>query len=444
MSNYLTLEDMKSNDEEILNHLQHDAFLYFLNEVNHSNGLIKDCTRLSFPSSIAALGMALAAYPVGVERKFLTRASAKEKTLTALRFLWKSKQGTELDATGYKGFYYHFLDMDTGRRAWKCELSTIDTMLLLAGALTSGLYFNRDTQDEREIRELADALFCRVDWQWALNGGLTVSHGWKPESGFLPYRWRGYDEATILYLFGLGSPTYPLPKESYPEYVSTYAWKSIYDYEFLYAGSLFIHQYSHVWIDFRAIQDEYMRDKGIDYFENSRRATYIQQQYAIRNPLDFGHHCKCCWGFTASDGPGPTTLTIDGIERQFYDYLARGVPYGPDDGTIAPWAAVTSLPFAPEIVLPTIKNMIQMGVADNTCPYGFASSFNSIFPGSAKLGWVSPWNYGIQQGPQVLMVENFRTGLIWNLLRRCPYLIKGLERAGFSGGWLETEKLKRS
>jgi hypothetical protein len=352
---------MKSNDENILDHLQRDAFSYFLNEVNHSNGLIKDCTRPAFPSSIAALGMALTAYPVGVDRGFLSRASAKTKILTVLRFLWNSKQGSQPDATGYKGFYYHFLDMDTGRRAWKCELSTIDTMLLLAGALTAGLYFDRDTQDEKEIRELADALFCRVDWKWALNDGLTVTHGWKPESGFLPYRWRGYDEATILYLFGLGSPTHPLPKESYSEYVSTYAWKSIYDYEFLYAGSLFIHQYSHVWVDFRTIQDEYMREKGIDYFENSRRATYIQQQYAIRNPLGFGHHCKCCWGFTASDGPGPATLTIDGIERQFYDYLARGVPYGPDDGTIAPWAAVASLPFAPEIVLPTIKNMIHMG-----------------------------------------------------------------------------------
>jgi len=424
--------------KEMLDRLQRDAFAYFLNEVNPANGLVKDCTRPGFPCSIAAVGMALAAYPVGVERGLMTRADAVARTLTVLRFFWNSPQGTERDATGYKGFYYHFLDMDTGRRAWKSELSTIDTMLLLAGALTAGLYFDRDAEDEREIRELADALYCRTDWQWAQNGGATVTHGWKPERGFLPYRWQGYDEATILYLFGLGSPTHPLPAESYPAYTSSYSWKNIYDHEFLYAGPLFIHQYSHVWIDFRGIQDTFMRSKGIDYFENTRRATYVQQQYAIRNPLGFRHHCECCWGLTASAGPGPAIRVIDGIERRFFDYLARGVPDGPDDGTIAPWAAVASLPFAPEIVLPTIEHMIRMGVEASTCPYGFVASFNPTFQSASPLGWVSPWNYGLNQGPLLLMAENYRTGLTWELMRKCPYLVTGLRRAGFSGGWLET------
>jgi hypothetical protein len=428
-----------SPQEQMLDTLQREAFSYFLNEVNSGNGLIKDCTRPGFPSSIAAVGLALAAYPVGVERGFLTRANARNRTLTTLRFFWNSSQGTEPDATGYKGFYYHFLDMNTGRRAGECELSTIDTTLLLAGALTAGLYFDHNAGDDLEIRELADALYRRVDWQWAQHGGATVTHGWKPESGFLPYRWRGYDEATILYLFGLGSPTHPLTAESYPAYMSTYSWKTLYDYEFLYAGPLFIHQYSHVWIDFRGLQDTFMRGQGIDYFENTRRATYVHQQHAIRNPLGFAHHCECCWGLTASDGPGPATLVIDGIERRFFDYLARGAPFGPDDGTIAPWAAVASLPFAPEIVLPTIEHMIGMGGGANHCRYGLAASFNPTFPGSSPRGWVSPWNYGLNQGPLVLMVENYRSGLTWELMRRCPYLITGLRRAGFSGGWMEPE-----
>lgn len=429
---------VESSDEQMLDRLQRDAFAYFVNEVNPANGLVKDCTRPGWPCSIAAVGLALAAHPVGVERGFLRRAEAVARTVTTLRFFWSSPQGIEPEATGYKGFYYHFLDMSTGRRAWSCELSTIDTALLLAGALTAAAYFDGDTALEREIRELADALYCRADWQWAQHGEVAVTHGWKPESGFLPYRWLGYNEATLLYLLGLGSPTHPLPAESYLAYTSSYSWKNIYGYEYLYAGPLFIHQYSHIWVDFRGVQDAFMRARGTDYFENSRRATHVHQQYAIRNPLQFGHYCECCWGLTASDGPGPATLVLDGIERRFYDYLARGAPFGPDDGTIAPWAAAASLPFASEIVLPTIEHLMQIGLP-TCCPYGLAASFNPIFPSPAGTpGWVSPWNYGLNQGPLVLMVENYRSGLTWTLLRRCRYLATGLLRAGFGGGWLST------
>ena len=207
--------------------------------------------------------------------------------LTRLRFFRDSPQGTEPDATGYKGFYYHFLDMKTGRRSGRCELSTIDTTFLLAGMLAAATYFDRDSADEHEIRTLADALYRRVDWRWAQDGGATVTHGWTPEGGFLPYRWQGYDEALLLYVLGLGSPTYPLPEESYSAWASTYQWRRLYGHEFLYSGPLFTHQLSHIWIDFRGIQDAFMRDRGIDYFENSRRATYVQQEYAIRNPLGF-------------------------------------------------------------------------------------------------------------------------------------------------------------
>jgi hypothetical protein len=423
--------------DDMLDRLQRDALAYFMNEANPANGLVKDCTRPGFPSSIAAVGLALAAYTVGVERGLLTRAEALARALTTLRFFWNSPHGPEPDATGYKGFYYHFLEMDTGRRAGDCELSTIDSALLLAGALTAASFFDRDLADEREVRELADALYRRADWQWAQDGEATVTHGWKPEGGFLPNRWWGYNEATILYLLGLGSPTHPLPAESYTAYTSTYSWKSIYGYEYVYAGPLFMHQYSHIWADLRSLQDDFMRARGIDYFENSRRATYVHQQYAIRNPLQFSHHSDCCWGLTASDGPGPASLLIDGIERHFSDYLARGAPFGPDDGTIAPWAAVASLPFTPEIVLPMIQHMIRLGVGPTSCPYGLAASFNPTFPAPTGVaGWISPWNYGLNQGPLVLMVENYRSGLIWSLMRRCPYLVAGLRQAGFSGGWL--------
>ena len=298
-----------------LEKLQHATFNYFLHETNPANGLVIDKAATDWPASIAATGLALAAYPVGVERGFMPRSAAVERTLNTLRFFWNSPQGPELDATGYRGFYYHFLDMQTGRRARQCELSTVDSAFLLAGALTAGIYFGAETADEYEIRTLAHALYRRADWQWAQNQGATVTHGWKPESGFIDYRWEGYDEALLLYMLGLGSPTHPLPESSYQAWASTYRWERSYGVEYLYAGPLFTHQLSHIWIDFRGIQDTFMRDKGIDYFENSRRATYVQQQYAIDNPLKFAGYGPCCWGITASEGPGPDTIKVNGAVR---------------------------------------------------------------------------------------------------------------------------------
>ena len=427
----------ESPGDEALERLQRDTFGYFLEETNPRNGLVSDSTRQGAPSSITAIGFALAAYVVGAERRFITRTEAIERTLTVLRFLWDSPQGEARDATGYKGFFYHFLDMQTGRRAWGSELSTVDTTFLLAGALAAATYFNREANEEREIRTLADALYRRVDWRWAQNGSLTVAQGWTPERGFLKYRWEGYSEAILLYALGLGSPTHPLSEKSYEAWTRTYRWKKLCGQEFLYAGPLFIHQFSHMWIDFRGIQDDYMRERGIDYFENSRRATFAQQQYAIRNPKDFKGYSEHCWGITASDGPGPATRRIDGVERRFYDYKARSIPYGPDDGTIAPWAAIASLPFAPEIVLPTMRHFTEahphmMG------KYGLRCSFNATFrDGSPEgQGWHSPGYYGLDQGPIVLMIENYRSGFLWELMKQCPYLVRGLRRAGFANGWL--------
>ena len=434
-----------TDDDARLHTLQRNTFRYFWEETNPANGLIADNTSAGdFPASIAGVGFALASYPVGVKRSFVTRASAIERTLNTLRFLWNAPQGPMRDASGHRGFFYHFLDVATGRRAWRCELSTIDTAILIIGALTAAAYFDRDTAAERELRGLAHSLYRRVDWRWAQNGGATVSHGWKPEGGFKRYRWQGYNEALLLYVLGLGSPTHPLPATSYSAWTSTYRWKRLYGQEFLFGGPLFMHQLSHVWMDFRGIQDAFMRRHAIDYFENSRRATYVNQRYAIRNPKGFAGYGPHGWGITASNGPGPTTRRVNGITRRFLGYVARGVPYGPDDGTLAPWAVVASLPFAPEIVLPTLKHW-SATYPKMTNAHGLVCSFNPTYPtrASERSGWISTAHFALDQGPVILMIENYRSGLIWRLMRNCPYIVQGLRRAGFSGGWLRRRRAAR-
>ncbi|HEY3103499.1 MAG TPA: glucoamylase family protein [Pyrinomonadaceae bacterium] len=429
--------ELTKKQDKLLSDLQRDAFKYFIHEVNPDNGLVVDCTKEGWPSSICAVGMALSAYPVGVEHNFISREEAIERTLRKLRFFAASEQSTNADATGYKGFYYHFLDMNTGRRAWRCELSTMDSTFLFAGMLAAAAYFDQDSAEESEIRRLADELYRRADWQWATSGGATLLHGWRPESGFLEDRWDGYDEGMLANVLALGSPTFPLPPESYYTDVAAYEWKKVFDYEYVFAPPLFIHQFSHLWIDFREIQDAFIREHGLDYFENSRRATYAHREYAKRNPNGFKGYSEVCWGLTACEGPGPRDMTIDGVKRVFFDYVARGIPDGPDDGTLAPWAVVASLPFAPEIVLPALEhfNEIEVGVDH---PYGLQATFNPTFPDGKghECGWISPWHFGINEGPIVLMIENYRTDFLWRLMRSCPYILEGLQRAGFSGGWL--------
>ena len=433
------MKPRKADDSEtgMLDTIQREAFSYFLHETNLGNGLVVDRTAGHPPASIAVVGLGLTAYPVAVERGFISRTEAAQRTVASLRFFWESKQGPQPDATGYKGFYYHFLDLRTGARAWQSELSTVDSALLIGGMLTVAAYFDADQPIEREIRELADRLYSRVDWTWALNDGTTITHGWKPESGFLPYRWEGYDEAMLLYVLALGSPTHPVPTASYRAWATTYKWRTIYGTSFLYAGPLFTHQLSHIWIDFRGIQDAFMRLHRSDYFENTRRATVVQQQYAIQNPAGFAQYGEHSWGITASDGPGELTREVDGVVRTFFGYLARGVPDGPDDGTLAPWGVVASLPFAPEIVLPAIAQIrrLRLGGAHS---YGFKTTYNPTFPdpGGSPSGWVSPWHSGLNQGPMIVMIENYRTGMVWQLLRGCPGVVGGLCAAGFDGGWL--------
>jgi hypothetical protein len=431
----IVLDPCALSDEALLDRIQRAAFGYFLRTFNPANGLVADTTRKDSPSSIAVVGFALSSYPVAVERGWITREDAAQRTLVALRFFWTSAQNENADSTGYKGFYYHFLDLQSGQRVWQSELSLIDTTLLLAGILIAGVYFSRSTPSEAEIPELADALYRRIDWPWAQISKSTLSQGWKPECGFLHYGWEGYNEATILYVLGLASPTHPLPDTSYSAWTSTYQWENLYGHEFLYAGPLFIHQFSHAWIDFRGIQDRFMREKGIDYFENSRRAAYVQREYALHNPHEFEGYGENCWGLSAGDGPGDQVLRLDGRGRRFFGYSARGVPYGPDDGTIAPSATLASIPFAPAIAMSAVRHLFER-YPEMAAEYMLPSGLNPTFAGNGRRCWRSEDYFGLDQGIIVMMIENYRSQLIWNLMRQCPYIRIGLQRAGFTGGWL--------
>jgi hypothetical protein len=438
--------DAQSTDDvAMVDDLARLTFAYFVHEVDRDTGLVRDSTQENAPATIAGSGLALTCYVVAAERGWLSRDDAAARTLATLRFFWAADQSGAPDGTGYRGFFYHFLDALRGRRVWHSELSTIDSAIVFAGALAAAEYFDRDAPAEREIRELAVNLYARADWTWTLRDRGAIAHGWTPKRGFLPHDWLGYNEALLVYVLALGSPTHPIPEAAYDRWLSTYRWKRLYGHEHVYGGPLFMHQLSHIWIDFREIADAFMREKGIDYFENSRRATYVQREYAIRNPRRFVGYGPDAWGVSASDGPGPASRVVRGIRRRFYDYRARGVPFGPDDGTLAPWAVAASLPFAPEIVFPALRYCWEMwpGI---TGKYGYKGSLNPSFTVSERDGspWISSEHYAIDQGPIVLMIENYRSGLIWSLMRRCPYVAIGLRRAGFRGGWLNAMRHESS
>ncbi|HSJ40596.1 MAG TPA: glucoamylase family protein, partial [Xanthobacteraceae bacterium] len=324
-----------SVDELWLDQLQRAAFDYFPRATNPRNGLVADNSRVNSPVSIAVVGFALSAYPIAVERGWIRRGAAVQYCLSALRFFRYSDQSGGPAATGFKGFYYHFLDIETGTRVWQSELSMVDTALLISGMLTASRYFDAATSDESDLRALVDFLYRRVDWRWAQNGADTIRQGWKPECGFLHYGWEGYSEAIVLYALALGSPTHPVASDCYRNWTLTYQWENLYDIDCLYAGPLFIHQFSHAWIDFRGIADAFMREKRSDYFENSRRAVCIQREYARRNPREFAGYDENCWGLSACDGPSDERPDMPNERRRLYGYAARSVPYGPDDGTLS-------------------------------------------------------------------------------------------------------------
>lgn len=436
-----------------LDDLERRTFNFFWETTDARTGLAPDRWPTPSFASIAAVGFALTAYPIGVARGYITRDQARERTLTTLRFFAGLPQGpARRGVAGHKGFFYHFLDMKEGLRFDRCELSTVDTALLLMGALHAQSFFDGAHADEARIRALVDQLYGRVDWAWAQVRPPSISHGWTPEQGFIKSDWKGYNEAMMVYLLALGSPTRPVKPEAWGAWTSTYdrdSWGESYGQTFLRFPPLFGHQFTHCWVDFRGIRDAYMRARGFDYFENSRRATYAQRDYAAANPLGWQGYSAEVWGVSASDGPADVTLayrTTGGQieQRRFISYAGRGMGLY-DDGTIAPYAAGSSMAFTPEIVIPALQ-AIKARYPHTWGRYGFWDAFNPSFnypdvklthgriePGQ---GWVDTDMLGIDQGPMLAMLGNHRGELVWQALRKNAHLVKGLKRAGFSGGWL--------
>lgn len=423
---------LSTEDEIFLDTLQFYSFQYFINEINPDNGLVRDRSQPGSPASMAATGYALPIWAIGAERGWISHDQAKQLTLNLLKFLWTAEQSDRDSATGNKGFFYHFVDMKTGKRFWDCELSSIDTGLLLAGIHFAIQYYSGNDDIEKEIRELGEKITQRVEWDFLTmpSGGKygnTISLSWEPETGLNPIGWVGFNEALIMYVLA-ASLDYKKIDEAY------YAWNANYEWREPYPGlahalfpPLLGHHYSHMFIDFRGLADPYLKEKGIDYFENSRRAVLTQHKYAIENPLKWKGYDSLCWGLTACDGPG-NSFNYD--DKKFEYYTARGTSgkkvIQNDDGTIAPTAAGGSIVFAPEIVIPTLKSMYEKyGDKGLWGKYGFVDAFNPT------LNWFNIDYIGIDQGPFVIMIENFRTGFVWNNLMKDPLIQKGLKRLGF-------------
>lgn len=432
--------------------IEERTFRWFWDTANPVNGLVPDTWPDPAFCSIAAVGFALTAYPIGAARGWISRAAARERTLVTLRFFDRAPQGAAGDAvSGYQGFLYHFLHMDSGLRYGTVELSSVDSSLLFLGMLFAAEYYDRDHPDEREIGRLARAIYARADWNWFRRGQAAISMGWDPERGFLERNWDGYNEGMMVNVLALGSPTHAVAPDIWDAWCAPYPrfWRGSGNTRRLAFGPLFGHQYSHMWIDFRGIRDRAMRAAGLDYFENSRRETWAQRAYAIRNPMGWTGYSRDVWGLTACAGPGDVHHEFNGEDRAFRSYSARGPvdePDGYDDGTIAPTAAIGSLAFAPDIVVPATLAMHSRHGAWLYGKYGFYDAFNPSFRWGGQpnqrgavdpaRGWVSQNYLGIDQGPIIGAIANAKDDFIWRVMRRSAPIRQGLRRAGFTGGWL--------
>ena len=422
---------LSASDAMMLDTIQRKTFEFFRHERAPEKNIVKDRAADWASASIAATGFGLPVYATAAERGWITREEAAQVTNNILDFFAYSDQSADTLTTGYKGFYYHFLDLKNGKRTWNCELSTIDTGLLLMGVIFARNYYDQDNATENNIRNQAQLLLSRLDWEFFLmpedsKHPHTISMGWSPEDGMINNGWTGYNEGLFLYILAAGTGMVDV-KDSYDAWLSTYKWYTPYEgLSHVAFPPLFGHQFSHIFIDFRGLYDPYMKEKGIDYFENSRRASLVQQKYAEQNPYGWKGYNNYCWGITASDGPG-STYDFDG--KKFYAYAGRGTS-GPeynyfDDGTIAPYGSFSSLPFIPEVVLATINNINNTYGEKLWGTYGYYDSFNPT------ADWVDSHFIGIDEGPLILMIENFRSGLVWNYVMKDPVIQKGLEVLDF-------------
>ncbi len=394
---------LPAGDDILLDQLQRAAFRFFQEQADPRTGLVRDRARSDgSPSvgkaSIAASGFALSAWAVATQRGWVERPAALVQVRKALRFLADR-------APRKHGFFYHFMEMDTGERAWKCELSPIDTGLFLAGAIMAREYFS-----DPEVTALVNRLASDVDWEWFLNNGQTLAMGWHDEEGFSRYRWDKYSEATMLSILGMGAVERPLPNGYWDGWarlpVGTYA-----GFHFIEGSQLFIHQFTHAYVDFRFLRDGYA-----DYFHNSILASLAQRQFCIDLRDEFPSWGERLWGITSSD-------SIDG-------YKAWGGPPRTDesnslDGTIVPCAAAGSVPFVPGEAMTTLRYMRTAYGDKIWSRYGFVDSFNP------ETGWVDTDVIGIDLGISLLQAENARTGFVWAVFMQAPEVQRSLARAGF-------------
>jgi hypothetical protein len=408
-----------ASTNEFLDYVQQTTFDYFWYAANPANGLVPDRSATGSACSIAAVGFGLTAIGIGVDHGWIARTQAVARVLTTLNTFLNGPQGPGTTGTiGYQGWFYHFLDMNTALNAGS-ELSSIDTVLLLAGVLYAKQYFNGTNADETSIRTTADAIFNRVNWTFFSQGTNVVAMGWLPTSGFSGYgNWIGYDEAMILYVLGLGTATNPLPASAWSQWTSGYTWATTWGQTYVSFPSMYGHQYSHCWTDFRHIADAYMNSHNCTYFENSRRAALSQVAYCSTAPHT--GYSSTVWGLTACDGPG-----ADG----FAGYAFRGIPNTAisalDDGTIAPTAAGGSICFTPEYSVPTLQAFYTRFRIHIWTAYGFRDAFN------IGAGWYDTDELGIDEGPIVIMIENYRTQKVWQLFMQNAEVQRGLQRAGF-------------
>ncbi|HTM57663.1 MAG TPA: glucoamylase family protein [Candidatus Udaeobacter sp.] len=404
------------SQDALLDSLQASGFRYFWYQANPSNGLIRDRDTGTSPCSIASVGFGLSAICVGVDHGWVSRADAASRVLTTLGTFWNGPQGTATSGTiGYQGLFYHWLDMNTATRTWSSELSTIDTALLLAGIIDCRQYFGGVDTTETQIRAIADSIYRRANWHFvALGSNGPIYMGWKPETGFANFGyWQGYNEAKVLYLLAIGSPTNGLPGGLWKGWwCKTYSWQTQYGYSFYVFPPLFGHQYTECWFDFRGVMDDTMRTRGITYTENSRRATLAQRNYCIANPGHFLAYSDSIWGITASDDPS--------------GYSARGAPPNQgDNGTLVPTACISSMPFTPDESIQAARTLWDNFHDELWGPYGFRDAYNY---GS---GWWDTAYLGIDEGPIVLMIENYRTRAIWNRFMQNADVQRGMSLAGF-------------
>lgn len=422
--------------------LKKRTFHYFWDLAYEGNLQIPDRHPTLRFSSIAATGFGFTAYLIGAENGYISRQQAADRTLATLRILSELPQGQDsTGVSGYRGFFYHFLTIDQALRYRDVELSSIDTGLLMAGILSAIEYFSGDSPEEQEIRRLGDALFRRVEWDWMYVNDEKLSMGWRPERGFIPASWNGYNEAMILLVMALGSPTHPIPDNAWNGWTSTYEWGTFQGFDYLQFSPLFGHQYSHMYIDFRDIQDQYMREKEIDYFENSRRATLANRAYCIENPGKFIGYGPNQWGLTACDGPAGLDTLWQGKAIRFMTYNARGASALRirDDGTLSPTAAGGSVPFAPDECLSALKQMWENNYENLVGEFGFKDAFNLSFTfteDTEDKGWFDHDYLGIDQGPILIQIQNYENEFVWNLMKKNEYIREGLKKAGFTGGWL--------